>query len=192
MLLQKSRSGPDTLLKLYAALEDGLKMVQRHLTTKQLPRDPRGGRPELSAAEVLTLLVWGAWRGLRDKAKLGYYLRAYHQPACSPLGSYSTLVEATNRYSVELRGLLALILQHNRQAQRGYPIVLQDSTALAVCRVVRARQHRTCRAWARKSKTGSGWWSGFKLHVQCDPAGRLCAFDKHIIQIYQFDMTCSV
>ena len=50
----------------------------------------------------------------------------------------------------------------------------QDSTAIAVCHVARARQHRTFRDWARKSKNGMGWWYGFKLHVQCDEAGRLC------------------
>jgi IS5 family transposase len=54
--------------------------------------------------------------------------------------------------------------------------VWQDSTALAVCKVMRASQHRTFKDWARKSKTGSGWWYGFKLHAQCDEAGRLCAF----------------
>jgi IS5 family transposase len=78
---------------------------------------------------------------------------------------------------VELRALLALILHRNRQAQGPYPIVLQDSTAIAVCHVARARQHRTFRDWARKPKNGMGWWYGFKLHVQCDEAGRLCAFD---------------
>jgi len=123
------------------------------------------------------MMVWGAWRGLRDKAKLYYYLHVYHQQDFPASGSYSKFVEATNRYNGELRGLLALLLQHNRQAQHGYPIVLQDSAAVAVCKVVRARQHRTFRAWARKSKTGSGWWYAFKLHVQCDTEGRLCAFD---------------
>jgi hypothetical protein len=127
--------------------------------------------------EVLTMLVWGAWRGLGDKAKQYYYLRGYHQADFPALGSYSKFVDATNRYSIELRGLLALILQHNRQAQYGSPIVLQDSTTVAVCKVVRARQHRTFRDWTRKSKTGSGWWFGFKLHIQCDTEGRLCAFD---------------
>jgi hypothetical protein len=78
---------------------------------------------------------------------------------------------------VELRALLALVLHRNRQAQGPYPIVLQDSTALAVCHVARARQHRTFREWARKSKNGMGWWYGFKLHVQCDEAGRLCGVD---------------
>jgi hypothetical protein len=93
------------------------------------------------------------------------------------MGAYSEFVEATNRYSVALRALLALILHRNRQVQGLYPVVLQDSTALAVCHVARARPHQTFRDWARKSKNGRGWWYGFKLPLQCDEAGRLCAFD---------------
>lgn len=85
-------------------------------------------------------------------------------------------MEATGRYSVELRALVALVLHRNRQAQGSHPIVLQDSTAIEVCHVARVRQHRTLRDWARKSKNGMGWWDGFKLHVQCDEAGRLGSF----------------
>jgi hypothetical protein len=137
----------------------------------------RGGAPTLSAAEVLTLLVWGAWRGLKDKATLYFYIQTHHRQEFPTLGAYSKFVEATTRYSLELRALLALILHRNRQAQGPYPIVLQDSTAIAVSHVARARQHRTFRAWAHKSKNGMGWWYGFKLHVQCDEVGRLCAFE---------------
>ena len=36
----------------------------------------------------------------------------------------SKFVEATNRYSVELRALLALVLYRNRQTQGTHPIVL--------------------------------------------------------------------
>ena len=177
MLMQEKISGSDTLLKLYIAIDEDLKALRPRLQAKQLPRDPRGGTPTLSAAEVLTILVWGAWRGLTDKAKLYFHLQTYHRPEFPTLGAYSKFVEATTRYSVELRALLALVLHRNRQAQGPYPIVLQDSTALAVCHVARARQHRTFRDWARKSKNGMGWWYGFKLHVQGDEAGRLCSFD---------------
>jgi len=165
------------LLKLYVTIDDLLQQVQRGLVPKYLPRDPRGGHPQLSAAEVVTMLVWGAWRGLSDKAKLYYHLCEQPRAEFPSLGSYRKFVEATTRYTVELRGLLALILAHNRQVHHPYPVVFQDSTALPVCKVARASQHRTFQAWARKSKTGSGWWYGFKVHVQCDEAGRLCAFD---------------
>lgn len=177
MLIQEKISGADSLLKLYVAIDEDLKVLQPQLRARHLPRDPRGGTPSLSAAEVLTVLVWGAWRGLTDKAKVYFYVQTYHRHEFPALGAYSKFVEATNRYSVEMRALLALVLHRNRQAQGAYPIVLQDSTAIAVCHVVRARQHRTFRAWARESKTGMGWWYGFKLHVQCDEAGRLCGFD---------------
>jgi hypothetical protein len=177
MLIQERISGPDMLLKLFVLIDDLQQRAQRGLLPKHLPRDPRGGRPQLSASEVVTMLVWGAWRGLSDKAKLYYYLRAHHRGDFPGLGSYSKFVEATNRYAMEVRGILALLLAHNRQAHQPYPIVFQDSTALPVCKVARASQHRTFEPWARKSKSGSGWWYGFKLHVQCDEEGRLGAFD---------------
>jgi len=60
VLIQERVSGPDVLLKLFVTLDDLLKRVQAPLAAKQLPRDPRGGHPQLSAAEVLTILVWGA------------------------------------------------------------------------------------------------------------------------------------
>jgi hypothetical protein len=156
-------------------MEDDRKALRSQLQSKHLPRDPRGGTPVVSAAEVLTILVWGAWRGRKDKAKGYFHAQTYHQPACPTLGAYSKFVEATKRYRAGLRALLALLRPRNRQAQGAYPIVLPDSTAIALCPVARARQHRTFRAGARKSQNGLGRWDGFKLHVQCDEAGRRCA-----------------
>jgi hypothetical protein len=104
-------------------------------------------------------------------------VQTYPHQKFPALGAYSKFVEATNRYSVELRALLALMLHRNRHTQGAYPIVLQDSTAIEVCHVARVRQHRTFRDWARKSKNGMGWWYGFKLHVQCDDAGRRCGVE---------------
>lgn len=74
MLIQEKISGTDTLLKLYVAIDGDLNALQPHLQAKHLPRDPRGGRPMLSAAEVLTILVWGAWRGLGDKATVDFHV----------------------------------------------------------------------------------------------------------------------
>jgi hypothetical protein len=177
MLLQEKISAPDTLLKLYVALDEALKAVRSQLQAKHLPRDPRGGTPLLRAAEVLTIVVWGAWRGVTDKAKLYFHVQAYHRQEFPTVGAYSKFVDATNRYSVELRARLALWLHRNRPAQGRYPLGLQDSTAIAVCHIARVRQHRTFRPWARKSKNGLGWWYGFKMPVQGDEAGRLCGFD---------------
>jgi Transposase DDE domain len=177
MLSQEKINTPDTLLKLYIAIDEDLKALKPQLQAQHLPRDPRGGTPGLSAAAVLTILVWGAWRGRKDKAKVDFHVQAYPRQAFPDWGVDSKFVEATNRDNVELRALLALILHRHRHAQGAYPIVRQGSTALAACPGARARQPRIFRDWARKSKHGRGWWYGFKLHVQCDEAGRLCGFD---------------
>ena len=105
------------LLKLYVTIDDLLHQMHQGLSPKHLPRDPRGGQPYLSAAEVVTMLVGGAWRGLSDKAKLYYHHCEQHRPEFPGLGSYSKFAEATNQYTMELRGLLAIILAHNRQAR---------------------------------------------------------------------------
>src|SRR5688572_24694566 len=77
----------DTMLKLYVMIDEDLKALQPQLQTKHLPRDPRGGSPTLSAAEVLTVLVWGAWRGLTDKAKLYFHVQTYHRQEFPTLGA---------------------------------------------------------------------------------------------------------
>jgi hypothetical protein len=124
MLIQEKISSSDTLLKLYIAIDEDLKALRPQLQAKQFPRDPHGGTTTLSAAEVVTILVWGAWRGLTDKAKVYFHVQTYHRMEFPTLDAYSKFVEATNRYSVELCALLALMLHRNRQAQGRYPIVL--------------------------------------------------------------------
>jgi hypothetical protein len=87
MLMQEKRSGTDMLLKLYVAIDEDLKALQPQLQAKHLPRDPRGGTPVLSTAEVLTILVWGAWRGLSDKAEVYCHVQPYPRQEFPPLGA---------------------------------------------------------------------------------------------------------
>src|SRR5262249_21320850 len=87
MLIQEKIGAPDTLLKLYFAIDEDLKALQPRLQAKHLPRDPRGGTPTLSAAEVLTILVWGARRGLGDKAKIYFNVQAYHRQESPTVGA---------------------------------------------------------------------------------------------------------
>jgi hypothetical protein len=51
------------------------------------------------------MVVW--CRGLRDKAKLYFYVQTYHRREFPALGAYGKFDDATNRYSVELPALLS-------------------------------------------------------------------------------------
>ena len=120
----------------------------------------------------MTILVMGALAGITDKAKLYYMIGTHHASAFPALVSYSKFVEASNRVGRELAGLVSEAIARNREANP-YPVVFQDSTPVPVCRAVRAIAHKTFAKGARKSRNRSGWWHGFKLHIQCDEQGRI-------------------
>ena len=92
MRIQVKIRGPATLLKLSGASDEDLHALEPHVKHREPPRDPHGGTPSLSAAEVLTILIWEAWRGLTDKAKRYCYGQTYHRQECSDLGGYGSLV----------------------------------------------------------------------------------------------------
>jgi IS5 family transposase len=172
MLIQERVNEADVVLKVFVAIDDRWKALRAALEGQQLPRDARGGKPRLHASEVMTMLVLGALAGLTDKAKLSYLIRTHHGSAFPALVSYSKFVEASNRVGRELAAVVSEAIARNREANP-YPVVFQDSTSVPVCKVVRAIAHKTFAKGARKSRNRSGWWYGFKLHLQCDEEGRV-------------------
>jgi hypothetical protein len=94
-------------LKLFVTIDDLLKRVHDGLRPQYLPRDPGGGQPQLSVAEVVTMLVWGAWRGLSEKAKLSYYRCEPPRREFPRLGSYSAAVALAAKHARILWALFA-------------------------------------------------------------------------------------
>jgi hypothetical protein len=84
--------------------------------------------------------------------------------------SYTRMVEIMSDYLVPL----TLYLQSKMGTCTG--ISLSDSTALAVCKNPRISSHRVFRGLARRGKTSTGWFYGFKLHLVVNDQGELLAF----------------
>jgi hypothetical protein len=51
-----------------------------------------------------------------------------------------------------------------------------DSTILTVCHVRRISSHRVFRKTAKRAKTSTGWFFGFKLHLIINDQGEILAF----------------
>ena len=51
-----------------------------------------------------------------------------------------------------------------------------DSTILTVCHVRRISSHRVFRKMAKRGKTSTGWFFGFKLHLVINEKGEILAF----------------
>ncbi len=83
--------------------------------------------------------------------------------------SYSRFVELMQSVLVPLA-----VYRHTRLGECS-GIRFIDSTALAVCRTARIRQHRVFALDARRGKTSVGPFYGRKLHVVVDDRGELLA-----------------
>ena len=51
-----------------------------------------------------------------------------------------------------------------------------DSTSLIVCHIKRVYRHKVFKGLARKGKTSTGWFFGFKLHLIVNDKGELLGF----------------
>jgi hypothetical protein len=80
------------------------------------------------------------------------------------------MVEIMSDYVVPL----TLYLQSKIGTCTGISFI--DSTALAVCKNPRISSHRVFRGLAKRGKTSTGWFYGFKLHLVVNDQGELLAF----------------
>jgi hypothetical protein len=84
--------------------------------------------------------------------------------------SYSNFLLNMKSLLFFLLDLLDLILFLNRLEffERKDRIAFTDSTPLPVCKIIRSSRHKTMLGLAKYSKSTTGWYYGFKLHVTID------------------------
>jgi Transposase DDE domain len=83
------------------------------------------------------------------------------------LPSYSRFIELAERVVIPLGMFLT-----TRYGQcTGISFI--DSTALDVCQNQRIKQHKVFKGLAARSKTSTGWFYGFKLHLAVHKQGEL-------------------
>lgn len=135
-------------------------------------QDKRSKRsPGLSNSEIMTIVICfhsSKMRTFKDYYKeriLGNLLKFFPKAP-----SYSRFVTLMKRVLCPLFVFLQGILG----TCRGISFV--DSTILTVCHVKRISSHRVFRRMAKRAKTSTGWFFGFKLHLIINDQGEILAF----------------
>ena len=165
----------DILISIFCLVDDFGKVFDpiwaKHLLRSSYS-DARNKRsPGLTNSEIMTIVVYfhlSKMRTFKD-----YYngiilgnLRRYFPKA----PSYSRFISLMKRILcplfVFLQGILGMC--------RGISFV--DSTILTVCHVRRISSHRVFRRMAKRAKTSTGWFFGFKLHLIINDLGEILAF----------------
>jgi hypothetical protein len=134
--------------------------------------DKRGGRPRtmkfsdilvcLSLKQKYTCETWkGLYNCLIDKGKTEVDFKIPH---------YSNFLITIKTFIVFLVQLILWQVNINKVEflKKDFKIALVDSTPLPVCKTIRSSRHKTMREFAEYSKSTTGWYYGFKLHITCD------------------------
>ena len=162
----------ESLLELFCDRDDFCQQFvpdwnQRQLTSgeRQRQRDPR-----LALSEIMTIVVYFHRSGYRCFKHYYLYQGSWLKSAFPELLSYSRFVHLTQTALIPL----CVYLMGRRGEQTGISFV--DATSIAVCHNRRIQSHKVFRKIAKRGKTSTGWFYGFKLHLVINDRGELLAF----------------
>jgi IS5 family transposase len=132
---------------------------------------PRTGpQPELSVPEMMTIVILFHQSNFRTFKHFYALVCQELKKEFPKLISYNRFVYLTKTLCVPLFGYLL----QRRGALTGIAFV--DSTSIAVCHNKRISRNRVFKGLAKRGKTTSGWFYGFKLHLIINDKGEILSF----------------
>ena len=160
------------LIELYCAIDDFWKFfkseLDKHLITRTWPHGPE---PVLSTPEMMTIIILFHQSHFRNfKHFYCDYVLKFLRKEFPKLISYSRFVYLMKNLFVPL---FAFIL-YNRGKITGISLV--DSTKIQICHNKRIKRNKVFSGWAKRGKTTTGWFYGFKLHLIINELGDILAF----------------
>ncbi len=130
----------------------------------------RGPEPELSVSEMMTIVILFHQSNYRSFKHFYEHIRAYFRSYFPKLISYNRFVHTMRSLFIPLFAYLL----HHVGAVSGIAFI--DSTSIAVCHNKRIRRNKVFKNLAKRGKTTSGWFYGFKLHLIINDKGEILAF----------------
>lgn len=131
----------------------------------------RNRKTELSLSEAITIVIM--FHKTRYRTFKDYYYRcvlAFLKPCFPKLLSYSRFVNLMKTC------LFPLFVFSQGCLGECSGISFVDSTILTVCHARRINSHRVFKKMARRGKTSTGWFYGFKLHLIINDSGEILAY----------------
>lgn len=160
------------LLRLYCTVDDFWKYFkmewEKHLLRRAYPHGPER---ELSTAEMMTIVILFHQSHFRTfKHFYCAYVTKYLQKEFPKLISYSRFVYLMKTLFIPL---FAFLLYKTGKITG---IAFVDSTKIQICHNKRIQRNKVFAGWAKRGKTTTGWFYGFKLHLIINECGEILAF----------------
>lgn len=160
------------LTTLFCSVDDFWILFERewskHLIGSDKPRT--GPEPELSMSEMMTIVILFHQSNFRT-------FKHFYSLVCQELKNEFPKLISYSRF-VHLMKLLSVPLFVYLLVRKGAltGIAFIDSTSIAVCHNKRISRNRVFKGIAKRGKTTSGWFYGFKLHLIINDKGEILSF----------------
>ena len=163
------------LVEIFIECDDFILGIEDFLNQQALPsnQDMRTKRhPQMSKSEMMTIVIYYHVSGF--KCFKWYYnliIRKVFKSYFPTAFSYSRFIQLMG----ELNLYLAFFMSACRLSlsTKGNYI---DSTKLVVCHNRRIKNHQVHRKFAKRGKSSTGWFFGFKLHLIINHLGEIVLF----------------
>jgi hypothetical protein len=161
----------NALLELYCSVDDFWKDFKIEWDKHLIGSSTHGSRPRLSPSEIMTIVILFHQSHFRNfKHFYLDHVSVYLKKEFPELISYSRFVYLMKSVFVPLFGYLL----YKMGIVTGIAFV--DSTKIQICHNKRIRRNKVFTGLAKRGKTTTGWFYGFKLHLIVNEVGEILAF----------------
>ena len=158
------------LVEIYCLIDDFCKEFQQVNTAHILPNPDRKRNKEcaLSMSEIMTIVVMfhlSHYRTFKD-----FYISCIlfqYKNDFPKVISYNRFLEVK-----KLTAMPLMILINSLKGEKTNKYYI-DSTKLEVCENLRIRSHKVFKDIAKRGKSSTGWFFGFKLHLVINNKGEI-------------------
>jgi hypothetical protein len=161
------------ILTIFCQVDDFCQVFEPKLNEQMLAdgKRKRIKSSKMSRSEVMTILIAFHRSGFRTlKTFYNSMIGVYYKGEFPALVSYNRFVELQRDALV----LLGAFMQVRLGKCSGISFI--DSTKIAVCNNLRIKQNKVFKEIAKRGKTSTGWFYGFKIHLIVSDSGELLAW----------------
>jgi hypothetical protein len=134
-------------------------------------RKQRNRKTGICLSEIMTITIFFHKTGYRTfKDYYNRFVSSILRPYFRKLPSYSRFINLVKRCFLPL----AVFLRGCCGKDTGISFI--DSTILTVCHARRIHSHKVFKGIAKRGKTSTGWFYGFKLHLIINDKGEILAY----------------
>lgn len=159
------------LIKIFCDADDFWKKFRSEWEAHLIGNQERITHSALTASEIISIVSFYHHSGFKT---FKHYFILYVQPI---LKKFFPSILSYNRFIELIKSVMVPIfffLQTLLGVCSGVSFI--DSTPLQVCHNLRIRSHKTFKGMARRGKSSTGWFFGFKLHIVVNETGELLAW----------------